>query len=353
MSFNINDLNKRSLDIFSRLVDTYVETGEPVGSRTLSRKLENPLSPATVRNIMSDLEESGLLYSPHTSAGRLPTEAGLRFFVNGLLEVGELSESDRSYISNMIGDKSVSVDGLLEKATSLLSDVSRCASLVMVPKSDVVLRHIEFVALSSDRALVVIISEDGMVENRLIDMPMGIDCSVLTEVNNYLNPKFSGKTLSQIMSLIENEIKAVKSSLDEMAAKLIRKGLAVWAGEENSGSLIVKGQSQLLDGVNEISELERIRKLFTVLDSKKYLHGLIDVSVKADGVQIFIGSESSLFKLSGCSMVVAPYQNANNKIIGAIGVVGPSRMNYSRIIPLVSYTAQVVGSLISKNLFEE
>ncbi len=347
MLLTVDELNKRSLEIFRELVDAYIETGEPVGSRTLSRRLNTPLSPATIRNIMADLEEAGLLYAPHTSAGRLPTEVGLRFFVHGLLEVGDVSKKERDHIDQLCQGSGQSVSSVLEEATTALSGLSKCAGLVMAPKTEAPLKHLEFLYLGPERALVVLINQDGVVENRLIEVPKGITPSILNEATNYISSRLLlGRTLAQAKTIINEELTHHQAYLDELTAKVVSAGLAVWAGGEQGGALIVKGQSNLLNDVTEVNDLNQIRELFQVLDTKEILHQLIDASIKADGIQIFIGSENNLFKLSGCSLVVSPYHNSRKEIVGAIGVIGPARMNYGRIIPLVDYTAKMVGRLI-------
>lgn len=343
---NVADLNKRSLDIFRELVDAFVETGEAVGSRTLSRRLATKLSSATIRNIMADLEDAGLLYAPHTSAGRIPTEDGLRFFVNGLLEVGALSKEEQETLAKNFAGEAANFPKLLEKASTMLSGLTNCASLVMAPKSNSALKHIEFVGLGNNRALVVIITEEGMVENRIIQLPVGLPLSTLTEATNYLSAKLTGKTLPEARDEIMFELSKDKADLDTLATKVVEDGLAVWAGGQEGGSLIVKGQSHLLEGLSSIDDLERIRTLFEVLETKENLVGLLDQSIEADGVQIFIGSENKLFGSSGCSAIVAPYHNSNQKLIGAIGIVGPTRMNYGKIIPLVDYTAKLISKVI-------
>jgi heat-inducible transcriptional repressor len=345
MSLTVAELNKRSIEIFRELVDAYVETGEPVGSRTLSRRLKTSLSPATIRNVMADLEDAGLLYAPHTSAGRLPTEAGLRFFVHGLLQVGDLSEGDRNYIEQRCTNAGRKMDDVLEEATSMLSGLSKCAGLVLAPKTESPLKHVEFVSLNAGRAILVLITEDGVVENRLIEIPIGIPSTVLVEASNYLNSRLAGRTLTDAKRVIFEELKQHKAQLDTLTAKVVETGIGVWS-EGDKGSLIVKGQSNLLTNVTVMEELDNIRDLFTVLDTKETLVQLLDASIKADGVQIFIGAENNLFSLSGCSMVVAPYKNSSEHILGAIGVVGPTRMNYGKIIPLVDYTAKLVGNLL-------
>lgn len=347
MSLSISELNRRSLDVFKEIIDTFIETGEPVGSRTLSRRLKEPLSPATIRNVMADLEDAGLLYAPHTSAGRLPTDVGLKFFVDGLLEIGDVNLSEREEIERRCSIKGLSIDGVLEEASKLLSGMSSCAGLVMAPKLNAPLKQIEFVYLASGRILAVLVALDGTIENRILDITENISPSILNEAAQYISARIYGRTLEEARELIEQELKAHTEDLNDLTSKVIEMGLGVWSGDKkSSGSLIVKGQSNLLDGVNEIENLNQIRSLFQVLDTKETLLQLINSSIQADGVQIFIGSENGLFQLTGCSLVVSPYRNTQQQIIGAIGVIGPSRMNYSRIIPLVDYTAKVVGKII-------
>jgi heat-inducible transcriptional repressor len=344
---SIADLSQRSLEIFRELVDTYVETGEPVGSRTLSRRIKTPLSPATIRNVMADLEEAGLLYAPHTSAGRLPTAEGLKLFVHGLLEIGDVNESDRLEIESHCKSAGKSVEDILKQATGMLSGLSKCAGLVMAPKSQAALRQIEFVHLGNQRSLVVLISQDGIVENRLIELPEGITVSMLNQASNYINSHFSGATLQEVLQRIHSQMSQSKHELDQLTQKVVEAGIGVWSGDKENGSLIIKGQNNLLQNVQEIEDLEKIRGLFDVMDTQESLYKLLNASIQADGVQIFIGAENNLFSLSGCSMVVSPYTNAQHQVVGAIGVVGPARMNYGKIIPLVDYTAKLVSRLLS------
>ncbi|MBP9752942.1 MAG: heat-inducible transcriptional repressor HrcA [Proteobacteria bacterium] len=343
------DINNRSNEIFKHLVEAYVETGEPVGSRTLSRMLSQSLSPATIRNIMADLEDAGLLYSPHTSAGRLPTEHGLRYFVNGLLEVGDLKDFEKRQIDDLFKGTSSNLDDLLEKATQMLSGLAHCAGVVMSPKSDATLSHIEFVYLSKDRALVVLVDQNEMIENRIIHIPEHVTHATLSKASQYLNQYVFGKTLNEVLEIITQQKQNDQSQLDVLTSKVVEAGLAVWSGHDeikDKGSLIVRGQSNLLNSIQEMQDLENIRSLFNALDAKESISTLLNSTLNAEGIQIFIGSESSFFSNSGCSMVIAPYQNSKQKIIGAIGVVGPSRMNYGRIIPLVDYTAKIISKLM-------
>jgi len=342
----ISELNARSREIFRMIVDGYVQTGEPMGSRTLSRLLTDSLSPATIRNVMADLEEAGLLYAPHTSAGRLPTEAGLRFFVDGLLEIGNLAEDERSSIESLCAARGKSLPQALEEATTALSGLSRCAGLVVVPKQDRPLRHIEFVPLGPGRALVVLVTEDGLVENRVIEVPLGLPPAALVSATNYLNARLVGRTIEEARSDIAAEIASEKAQLDELTGRVVATGLASWSGGDGERSLIVRGQANLLDDVTAVGDLERLRALFELLETRETMLRLLDASKSGDGVQIFIGAQSHLFGLAGCSVIIAPYQNSREEIVGAIGVIGPTRINYARIIPMVDYTAKMIGRLI-------
>ena len=339
-------LNERSREIFRRIVESYVETGEPVGSRTLSRSLRLALSPATIRNVMADLQEAGLLYAPHTSAGRLPTEAGLRLFVDGLLEIGGLTEEERTDIDVKCSATGRSVEEALAEATSMLSGLADCAGLVLAPKSETPLKHIEFVGLTDGRALVVMVGENGVVENRLIEVPVGIPPSALVEARNFLSSRLVGRTLTEARAEIAAELKEHRVQLDQLTTEVVETGLATWAGESQSGYLIVKGQAKLLENITAIEDLEQIRTLFQALETKETMARLLELAHDADGVQIFIGADNALFALAGCSMVVAPFANSSEKIVGAIGVIGPTRINYARIIPMVDYTAKVISRVI-------
>lgn len=340
------ELSERSREIFSRIVDAYVATGSPVGSAVLARKLNVPLSSATVRNVMADLEAAGLLYSPHTSAGRLPTEAGLRLFVNGLLEIGGLNEGERRDIERQCKPEGHSIQELLEQVSNALSGLSCCASLVVAPKTERALKHIEFVRIGPQRALVVIVTEDGIVENRLVELPPGLPSSALVEATNFLTARLVGRTFAEAQEEILEEIRAHRAQLDALASRVVAAGLATWSGGEGAGSLIVRGQARLLEDVTAVGEIERIRGLFEALERKETMSRLLTLSQEAHGVQIFIGAENELFGLSGCAMIVAPFRDSRQQIVGALGVVGPTRINYARIIPMVDYTAQLVGRFI-------
>jgi heat-inducible transcriptional repressor len=342
----VGELSERSREIFRHIVDAYVETGEPIGSRTISRRLGMNLSPATIRNVMADLEEAGLLYAPHTSAGRLPTELGLRMFVNGLLELGDLTKDERDSIEGKCAAAGRSLPEVLEEASTLLSGLSRCAGLVVAPKTEQPLKHIEFVHLGPGRALVVMVTGGGLVENRIIDLPMGLPASSLVEAGNFLTARLIGRTLDEARGEILAELESHRAELDALTTRVVEAGLATWIGDQKGGALIVRGHTHLLEDVTALSDLERIRTLFASLETKESLVRLLDAAGTAQGVQIFIGAENDLFGVSGCSMVIAPYRNSRQRIVGAVGVIGPTRIDYARIIPMVDYTAQVIGRVL-------
>lgn len=342
-----SDLNQRSREIFRQIVDSYLETGDPVGSRTVSRLLDGKLSPATIRNVMADLEDAGLLFSPHTSAGRLPTESGLRLFVDGLLEVGNISDQERLDIESKISSGNT-FEGALEEATAAISGLSGAAGLVVAPKTESPLRHIEYVSLSPGRALVVLVTENGVVENRLIEVPDGVQPSALVEATNYLSARLVGRTIAEAYDEIMSELEQHRTDLDDLSTDVVERGLASWSGGDNAnnGMLIVRGQGNLLEDVEGEVDIERIRALFHALERKETMLNLLSLADSAAGVQIYIGSNSSLFNIAGCSMIVSPFQNSREQIVGAVGVIGPARMNYARIIPIVDYTARLVGNAV-------
>jgi heat-inducible transcriptional repressor len=346
----LEELNERSRAIFRQIVETYLSTGEPVGSRSLSRQLPMTLSPASVRNVMSDLETLGLIYAPHTSAGRLPTESGLRLFVDALLELGDLDEKERTQIEKQIGGQGsrAGVSDLLSEAGEMLSGLSRCAGVVLAEKLNNRVKHIEFVRLDATKALMVLVGEDGTVENRVLSLPEGLPASALTEAANYLNARMKGSTLSEARQRVEKEIGARRVQLDEITARIVQSGLAQWSGgKDDSKSLVIRGQSHLLDDLKVVEDLDRVRLLFSDLEAKKDIMQLLTLAEQAEGVRIFIGSENQLFSMSGSSLIVAPFSDTEHKIVGVLGVIGPTRLNYARIIPMVDYTARLVGRLLT------
>ena len=346
----LQGLDRRSREIFRQIVDTYLETGEPVGSRNLSRALTMPLSPASVRNVMADLEQLGLIYAPHTSAGRLPTEYGLRFFVDALLEIGDLSVDERRSIEAQMraNEPGRTMESLLNEASQALSGLSRGAGVVLSGKTDIRLKHVEFVRIEPARALVVLVGEDGSVENRLIDLDPDTTPSALIEAGNYLNTRLRGRTLSEAKTELERRAAEARAELDELTGKLVDAGLATW-GEVGSGhpsTLIVRGRANLIEDVSAAEDLERIRHLFDDLETQRELIRLLGLAEAGDGVRIFIGSENQLFSLSGSSLVVSPYRDTEQRVVGVLGVIGPTRLNYARIVPMVDYTAQLVSRLL-------
>jgi heat-inducible transcriptional repressor len=345
------ELGERPREVFRHLVDAFLNNGEPVGSRTLSQRLPHSLSPASIRNVMADLENMGLLYAPHTSAGRVPTEKGLRLFVDGLMEIGELAPGERTAIEARIANQNRGIEDVVTQATLMLSGLSRCAGLVVAPKLDSALKHVEFVGIAPGKALVVIVSEDGSVENRVLDTPAGLPASVLSEASNYLNARLRGRTLDSARAEIATELESERAELDALTKKVVAEGLATLAptGQNLSDDkiLIVRGASHLLESVEAQADIERVRTLFDDIDRKSDLIRLMELAKDGAGVRIFIGSENRLFSLSGSSLVAAPYANAQGKIVGVIGVLGPTRLNYARIIPMVDYTAKVVSRLLA------
>lgn len=344
----LSEMNDRSREVFRRVVEAYLETGDPVGSRTLTRSLNEKVSAATIRNVMQDLEFLGLLGSPHVSAGRVPTQMGLRMFVDGLLEVSDLTADDREKIDATLSSSERDVGPMLDRVGAALSGLTHGASLVLAPKHEAAIKHIEFVSLAPERALVVLVFADGHVENRVFTPPLGQTPSSMREAANFLNALAEGRTLAELRAVMERELKARRQEIDGLARELVESGAALW---ENEGQpyerLIVRGRANLLAGSAEAEELDRIRSLFDDLERKRDIVDFLELAETGEGVRIFIGSENKLFSLSGSSLVVSPYMNADRKIIGAVGVIGPTRLNYGRIVPIVDYTAQLVGRMLS------
>ena len=342
-------LDARSRQIFKRIVDAYLVNGEPVGSRHLAKLLPMTLSPASVRNVMQDLEELGLLYAPHTSAGRLPTELGLRFFVDALLEIGDLPSAERAKIEAQVRSTSQdqSLESVLTQATTLLSGLTRGAGVVLATKDNPRLKQIEFVRLDVGRALAILVAEDGMVENRILAVPRDLPASALVEAANYLNVRIRGKTLPEARRNIEEARNLAQGELDELTTRLVDAGLASWAGLAGSApQLIVRGQANLLEDLTALADLERIRLLFADLETKKDVIDLLSRAETGEGVRIFIGSENKLFSLSGSSMIAAPFRDASHRIAGVLGIIGPTRLNYARIVPMVDYAAKAMARLV-------
>jgi heat-inducible transcriptional repressor len=345
-SLGLAELDERARDIFRRIVETYLETGEPVGSRTVS-KGGVQLSPASIRNTMQDLTQMGLLSAPHASAGRLPTHAGLRLFVDGLLEIGDLGEHERREIEARLAGRGRSLQEALDEASAILSGLTGGAGVVVTPVRDSGVKHVEFVPLGDDQALAILVFEDGGVENRLMRLQPGVTPSTLQEAANFLNAKLKGHTLGEAKAEMGHQLERARRQLDEAAARLVEDGLAAWSGGDGAErALIVRGRARLLDDPHAFEDLERVRMLFDDLEQKEQLIGLLDNVREAQGVRIFIGAETRLFSLSGSAVIAAPYMTGRHKVMGAIGVIGPARLNYARVIPLVDYTARVLGRML-------
>jgi heat-inducible transcriptional repressor len=347
-------LDERSKEIFRRIVESYLEHGEPLGSRNLSRILPMSLSPASVRNVMSDLEQLGLIYAPHISAGRLPTQRGLRFFVDAFMQVGDLSAEDRAAIDRQVrGSRDQPMETVMSEASRMLSGMSRGAGLVMTAKSDPLLKHVEFIRLEPTKALAVLVGEHDQVENRIIELPAGITSSQLTEAANFLNAHMTGQTLVELRKQLERLKQEVRRELDVLSSDLVERGVAVWSGDMGDGKptrLIVRGHANLLEGVGGAEDLDRLRLLFDDLEKKDSLIEILDLAESGPDVRIFIGSENKLFSLSGSSLIVAPYRDGDDRVIGAVGVIGPTRLNYARIVPMVDYTAHLISRLSRSGL---
>ncbi|MFG1361423.1 heat-inducible transcriptional repressor HrcA [Xanthobacter pseudotagetidis] len=342
-------IDERAREIFRQIVESYLATGEPVGSRNISRLIPMTLSPASVRNVMADLEAAGLIFAPHTSAGRLPTERGLRFFVDAMLEIGDVNERDRTSIEAqvMAAAKGATVEGVLQEASALLSGLSRGAGVVTALKTDPRLKHVEFVPLDPGRALVILVSEDGQVENRVLPLPAGLPASALTEATNFLSARIRGRTLAEARAEMESTLAELRRDLDALTARVVEAGLATWSGDAPSERrLIVRGQAKLLEDLRALEDLERIRLLFDDLEQKRDVVDLLGRAEEAQALRIFIGSENRLFSLSGSSTIVAPYRDGQGRVLGVLGVIGPTRLNYGRIVPMVDFTARLVSRVL-------
>ncbi|MCD7058462.1 heat-inducible transcriptional repressor HrcA [Pelagibacterium xiamenense] len=345
----LETLSARSQEIFRRLVERYIETGEPVGSRAISKMLDTQLSPASVRNVMADLEDLGLIAAPHTSAGRAPTQQGLRFFVDAMLEIGAMDAAERDRIARNFTGSAGNIEDVLNEASVMLSGLSHGAGMVIAAKSDMVLKHVEFVRLDPERAMAILVGQDGQVENRIIALPPGLTASALTQASNFLAHYIAGRTLKEAQEAIRLQSEKQRAELDEIAQRLVDQGLASMIDKETSApTLIVRGRANLIDDTMASEDLARVRELFDEIENKKGLLELLSDAETAQGVRIFIGSENKLFSLSGSSVVLSPYKDANDKVVGVLGVIGPTRLNYARIVPVVDYTAHVVTRLIGK-----
>jgi heat-inducible transcriptional repressor len=340
------ELTDRTKQIFKTVVETYLETGSPSGSKTVLKKTGLDISSASVRLILSNLQKEGLLFSPHISAGRVPTEKGMRFFVDGLLEFGRISKSEKENIEQLTASKSKSYQEVLDEASRSISGLSNYAGIVIAPKYQKNLKHLEFIRLNNTQIMSILAYENGEIENRIIEDFGKFTNTQLLETSNYLSEKFKNKNISEIKKIIETEISSSKSSLEEISKKLVKKGIVEIEPKINNPYIFLHGQSKLLKDEIISKDLDQIRQLFDDIENKSTFMDILENASKAEGVQIFIGSKNFLFKHSGLSMVMAPYKNKEQEIVGAIGVVGPTRLNYSKIVPLVDYTSKIIGKVI-------
>ncbi|MCL4714267.1 MAG: heat-inducible transcriptional repressor HrcA [Hyphomonadaceae bacterium] len=345
---DLSTLDARAREIFREIVESYLTTGEPVGSRTLSKIGGVGLSAASIRNTMADLAGMGLLQAPHAMAGRMPTEVGLRFFLDSLLQLGDVPPEEKREIDARIAQAGSNPQDVMGAASDLLSGLAGGAGLVVTPQRDAPVRHAEIVGIGPGQALLVLVFEDNQIENRIINTPADLPPGALTEAANYLSARFKGKTLAEARAAAADALQRDRAALDAAAAKLVESGLAEWSGEDPTlgRSLIVRGRANLLKDQQAIVHLERARRLFDDLEKTRELIQVLDLAKSAETVRVYIGSENPLFSLSGSSLIVAPYMNAERKVVGALGVIGPTRLNYARVIPVVDYTARIVGRVL-------
>jgi heat-inducible transcriptional repressor len=346
MSDSIGEMSDRARNVFRLVVEAYLDSGHPVGSRTISRISGLNLSPASIRNVMQDLEETGLLAAPHTSAGRVPTETGLRLFVDAIMQVAEPRPEDRAAIEALL-DRGGPIEEAISNATAALSGLSACAGIVLVPKAEPLLKQLAFVPLSPRQAVAVVVGSDGSVENRVVDLPSGVTPSMLGEVGNYVSARLAGLTLSEARARLGREISAGRAELDRAAQELVTRGLAVWSEDGSRRPvLIVRGQANLIDEA-AAADLERVRQLLDELEGKEEIARLLDRARSGEAMKIFIGSENELFALSGSSVIAAPYRGHDGKVVGVVGVIGPTRLNYARVVPMVDFTAKALSRLMA------
>jgi len=341
----VTELTARARDIFRLVVEDFIAGGLPVGSKTLAQRGELNLSPASIRSVLSELERLGLLAAPHTSAGRVPTELGLRLFVDGMMQVAEPTADERAAIESQLGEAGP-IERALEKTSSILSDLSGAAGMVMVPQREPRLAQMSIVPLDKTRALAVLVGQDGQIENRLLDLPEGLPASALEEATNYISARLAGRTLAEAAGRMEEEITSGQVALDDASSDLVRRGLAVWSEDAaRRPVLIVRGQANLLDR-GALIDIERVRLLLEDLESKQSVAELLESAREAEATRIFIGAENRLFALSGSSVIAAPYRDREGKVVGVLGVIGPTRLNYARVVPMVDFTARSLGRLI-------
>ncbi|WFL77043.1 heat-inducible transcriptional repressor HrcA [Altererythrobacter arenosus] len=341
----ISELTQRTREIFRLVVEGYLESGQPVGSKTLAQDATVNLSPASIRSVLADLEELGLLAAPHTSAGRMPTESGLRIFVDGMMRVAEPTAQERAQIEKRLAEPG-SVEHALEQTSAILSDISGAAGMVLVPTRENRLAQFSLVNLGQGRALAVLVGDDGGIENRVVELGEAVMPSVLEQASNYITARLGGRTLTEAAAAMRAEIAAGKSQLDSASADLVERGLAIWSEDAaRRPVLIIRGQANLLDDA-AIGDLERVRSLIDDLENKQSVAELLESAREAEATRIFIGSENRLFALSGSSVIASPYRDRDGRVLGVLGVIGPTRLNYARVVPMMDFTARSLGKLI-------
>lgn len=338
----VNELTDRARAIFRLVVEGYLASGAPVGSRTLAGEGALNLSPASIRSVLAELERLGLLAAPHTSAGRMPTELGLRLFVDGMMQVAEPTAEERAAIEQRLS-RPGPIEAALETTSALLSDLTGAAGMVMVPRQDAELAQMSLLMLDAQRALLVLVGVDGSVENRVLDLPAGAAPAALQEASNYFTTRLAGRTLGEAAGAMQAEIASGRSALDAAARDLVARGLAVLSEDAaRRPVLIVRGQANLLDAA-ALQDIERVRSLIDDLENKQSVAELLDSARDAEATRIFIGAENRLFALSGSSVIAAPYRDREGRVVGVLGVIGPTRLNYARIVPMVDFTARSLG----------
>ncbi|MGD9664779.1 MAG: heat-inducible transcriptional repressor HrcA [Novosphingobium sp.] len=341
----VTELTARAREIFRLVVEEYLVTGQPVGSKTLATGEKVNLSPASIRSVLSDLESLGLLAAPHTSAGRMPTDSGLRLFIDGIMQVAEPTPEERAAIERRLSEPGP-IEQALEATSALLSDLSAAAGVVMIPRGEPKVRQISLVPLSGMEALAVLVGEDGNVENRVLRLAEPVSPSTLAEASNFINAHLTGSTLGEAVRTIRTQIASGRSALDSAASDLVERGLAVWSEDATRRPvLIVRGQANLLDET-ALGDLERVRSLLDDLENKQSIAELLETARDAQSTRIFIGAENRLFALSGSSVIASPYRDREGRVVGVLGVIGPTRLNYARVVPMVDFTAQSLGKLI-------
>jgi heat-inducible transcriptional repressor len=345
MTAPVTELTDRARDVFRIVVESYLDTGGPVGSRTISKLSGLNLSPASIRNVMQDLEEVGLLAAPHTSAGRMPTETGLRLFVDGMMQAAEPSAQERAAIERQVAGQGP-VEDALAAATSALSGLSACAGLVMVPTREVRISQFAFVPLSPGQALAVLVGDDGSVENRVIAIPRDMRPETLAQACNYMSARLNGLTLGEAQRRVAEELRSGRAALDLVSSDLVERGLAVWSQDPvQRPVLIVRGAANLLDA-QDLASLERVRQLLDEIEGQEEIARLLDGAREGASTKVFIGAENKLFALSGSSVIAAPYHGRDGRVVGVVGVIGPTRLNYARVVPMVDFTAQTLTRLL-------